>query len=222
MMPLAGSCIKPLLSVPKKELKEFMQQRNFDWREDSSNFEREYTRNIVRLDLVPLLQELAGGEEALHRRVVAIGDQSHQLRELLDREAQQYFNQVNSTPSSFLVVPCRSERTFLLTEAFFQLPALSQADILHSWIASTTKDTPSYQLIRKLLGFIVEDERSPSSKPSRLIDMSEKWYVSKVGRAVKVINKQLRSIADSHDSISTTRIGDTEIRFIYVGYSLIF
>lgn len=67
MLYVSGVYIKPLLSASKSELLAYMTGRGLLWREDASNQERAYTRNRVRLDLVPLLRSLAGGERALHR-----------------------------------------------------------------------------------------------------------------------------------------------------------
>lgn len=59
--------IHPLLSVSKLQLQEYMKAGNFEWREDSSNLERKYKRNIVRLDLLPIMDQLAGGAVPLKR-----------------------------------------------------------------------------------------------------------------------------------------------------------
>lgn len=199
-----------------------MHERGLEWREDASNLERVYTRNTVRLDLVPMLQAVAGGEEALYRRVDAISGQSRQLRELLDHEARKYFDRVRTPPPCrFLAIDSRAERTFLLIDSFAKLSPLSQADILHTWIASSTGETPTYQLMRKLLGFITVDEASPPSKPSRLIDMSENWFIAKVGQAVKVINKKAQRMVDSSDYSSLLQIGDIRILHNNVSIALI-
>ena len=217
MQHVSGSHIKPLLSVTKRELVDFMRERGLEWREDVSNSERAYTRNIVRLDLVPLLQAVAGGEDALYRRVAAISDQSQQLRELLDREARVYSEELRTLPPcKFLVIPSRAEKTFLLTESFAKLSSLSQADIIHTWIAASTGETPTYQLMRKLLGFVSKDEVNPPSKPSRLIDMSEKWFVSKVGNAVKVIHKKMQRLVESSEYYSVLQIKGRNIRYAKV------
>ena len=57
-----------------------------EWREDVSNCAPEYTRNKVRLQLMPLLEEITGG--ALHARLAAAEAQSSQLRSWLDAETE--------------------------------------------------------------------------------------------------------------------------------------
>ena len=81
MLPRDGMYIKPLLAVSKKELQAYMEerlylqyvstiltfQRRLKWYEDSSNAKPVYTRNRVRLELVPLLTTIAGGDAAIKR-----------------------------------------------------------------------------------------------------------------------------------------------------------
>jgi len=48
--------IRPLIDFKKNELIEYANIRNIKWREDNSNSLLEYTRNKVRLDLIPKLE----------------------------------------------------------------------------------------------------------------------------------------------------------------------
>ncbi|PKL86055.1 MAG: tRNA lysidine(34) synthetase TilS [Ignavibacteriae bacterium HGW-Ignavibacteriae-1] len=48
--------IRPLLSFTKKEIKNYAELRKLKWREDESNQLLNYTRNKVRLDLMPKLR----------------------------------------------------------------------------------------------------------------------------------------------------------------------
>ena len=61
-----GYFVRPLLELRKAELQAFLKSIGQRWMEDSSNTEPKYTRNRVRLQLVPLLDDLSGG--ALHAR----------------------------------------------------------------------------------------------------------------------------------------------------------
>ena len=59
--------IRPLLTLGKEDLVQYLSQRNLTWCEDSSNGERKYTRNRIRLDVVPQLEDIAGGKIALQK-----------------------------------------------------------------------------------------------------------------------------------------------------------
>ena len=49
--------IRPLLDITKKEIKKYCADNKLDIREDESNFENNYTRNKIRLDLIPYINE---------------------------------------------------------------------------------------------------------------------------------------------------------------------
>lgn len=50
--------VRPLLSVTRAETRAICREAGWEWREDATNEDRRFLRNRVRLELVPLLQEL--------------------------------------------------------------------------------------------------------------------------------------------------------------------
>jgi tRNA(Ile)-lysidine synthase len=62
-----GRIIHPLLCVSKAELEDYMRMTNFEWREDSSNLQRKYKRNVLRLDVLPVMEQIAGGADPLQK-----------------------------------------------------------------------------------------------------------------------------------------------------------
>lgn len=199
--------LRPLLGITKAELVTYMKERGHAWREDASNQERDYTRNKVRLDLIPMLQSVAGGPDALnrspplihhtailtplYRRITSLSEQSLELRTHLDKLRAAYVPPKDASGEYFLAVPCPSTTTFVLTPRFHRLPALSQGDLLHDFITGTTRDAPPYHAIRKLMSFIEADEADPHTAKRRAIDISDQWSVVKVGAAVRLVDKLL-------------------------------
>lgn len=55
--PVRGSIIRPLIRVHRQEVLTFLRAHGVPFREDPTNQQREYRRNQVRLDLLPLLQQ---------------------------------------------------------------------------------------------------------------------------------------------------------------------
>ena len=76
-----GPFVRPLLGQRKSELVAYLRALGQEWREDASNAVPKYKRNRVRLQLLPLLEELTGG--GLHARIGVLEQQSAQLREWL-------------------------------------------------------------------------------------------------------------------------------------------
>jgi tRNA(Ile)-lysidine synthase len=58
ILPQQGKIIRPLLSFTKEELKQFATAQNMPWREDSSNAKDQYTRNAIRNQLFPAIEQI--------------------------------------------------------------------------------------------------------------------------------------------------------------------
>jgi tRNA(Ile)-lysidine synthase len=58
IQPRNGSIIRPLLSVGKKEIREWLETERLEYVTDSSNLSDTYTRNFIRLNVLPLLEEI--------------------------------------------------------------------------------------------------------------------------------------------------------------------
>jgi tRNA(Ile)-lysidine synthase len=56
MPPVRGPIIRPLIHVRRRDLLAFLRAQRLSFREDPSNQQRLYTRNRLRLDVLPLLQ----------------------------------------------------------------------------------------------------------------------------------------------------------------------
>ncbi len=57
-MSVSGSVIaRPILDISRTEIEAYVQSRGFTWRTDKTNFETDYLRNRIRLNLVPFLNE---------------------------------------------------------------------------------------------------------------------------------------------------------------------
>jgi len=79
--------IRPLLGVRRSELRDFLTQRGIAWREDATNAEGIAIRNRLRLEALPLLEDIAGRDivPALLRAADASLDQEAIAAWALDR-----------------------------------------------------------------------------------------------------------------------------------------
>ena len=55
--PIRGNVIRPMLSVTRQEVLEFLREYNLSWREDSSNAGDDFLRNRLRHNVLPLLKK---------------------------------------------------------------------------------------------------------------------------------------------------------------------
>eukprot|EP01132_Coremiostelium_polycephalum_P000146 gene146-198_t len=58
ILPKSELIIRPLLFAPKALVRKYAQEKNLLWREDSSNQQDHYARNLIRNQVVPTLQQL--------------------------------------------------------------------------------------------------------------------------------------------------------------------
>lgn len=56
--PIRGNIIRPLINVTRTEIEEYCKKNNLNYIHDSSNFEKNYTRNKIRLDVIPHLKSI--------------------------------------------------------------------------------------------------------------------------------------------------------------------
>ena len=60
MRPRRGRIVRPLLTAKRVEIEEFLRETGISWCEDATNRDRMYTRNRLRMDVLPVLEELNG------------------------------------------------------------------------------------------------------------------------------------------------------------------
>lgn len=53
-----GRIVRPLLGIPRSEIRSWMEEREFPWREDSTNASAAYKRNRLRSEVIPVLKEM--------------------------------------------------------------------------------------------------------------------------------------------------------------------
>ena len=71
--PVNGRIIRPLLCVTRREIEQYLKNLGIAWRTDSSNLSVDYTRNIIRHNVIPCLEEQVN-ERAVLLIAEAAGD----------------------------------------------------------------------------------------------------------------------------------------------------
>jgi tRNA(Ile)-lysidine synthase len=88
----AATLIRPLLDVTRAEVVDYLRQANQPFREDSSNASLDYTRNRIRHELLPLLQNTYNPQvrEALLRLSRLAGEADDEITGLAAEFAAQF------------------------------------------------------------------------------------------------------------------------------------
>jgi tRNA(Ile)-lysidine synthase len=75
MSPRRGRLVRPLLSVTREDVRDYLRARGLEWREDPSNADRRFARARVRHDVLEALRELSPAAER------TIAETARQLRD---------------------------------------------------------------------------------------------------------------------------------------------
>jgi tRNA(Ile)-lysidine synthase len=66
--PVRGNVIRPLIDCTRTEIEEYCRENGLSYVTDSTNLQPEYTRNQLRLEVIPRLAQLNGSLEATFAR----------------------------------------------------------------------------------------------------------------------------------------------------------
>jgi hypothetical protein len=182
-----------MLSVDKQKLVQYMTEKGLEWREDISNTERKYKRNVVRLDVIPVMSLLAGGEGALKKRLDALGEQSAAMRRWIDAEATTFITQHATLtvehPLTALSASIFSASVAVSSGApFRKLPSpLVQTDVLLRLCrhvigaGSEEKDseTVGYEMAKRLLRLALEE--LGAGRRQRSVQINEDVLATRMG-----------------------------------------
>lgn len=163
--------IRPLLSVTRSQTAQFCQEMEVPIWEDSTNQNRQYARNRIRLDLLPYIQK------NLNPNVEKVLSQTGELMqadvEYLEAEARTLRERINNpdTPSAF--------NRQLLRHA----PLALQRRVIRQILQQALPTAPSFEHIEKLVNLISAPNRSQTDPfPGGLIAQVEgDWILLRNG-----------------------------------------
>lgn len=143
--------VRPLIGMRRAEIRTLLREAGLDWRDDSSNEDLRHSRNRVRAQFLPSLEQL-GGVEALESLRNFAGAVEHLERDLSTRTADLAWRPLSATRATR-----RSATTSLggtLRRApLVRLPSALQRRALWRLLVEGTARAPS----RRLLGKVLDD-----------------------------------------------------------------
>ena len=92
---------RPLLGLRREFLRELLRVRNISWREDRTNNDDEYTRNFIRLTLLPLISERINSSSVEH--LARFGEEMRALRVREDNRSIELLNTCIETESPLIL-----------------------------------------------------------------------------------------------------------------------
>jgi tRNA(Ile)-lysidine synthase len=120
----AVTLIRPLLTVRRSEIRDYLSEINQPFREDASNMSPALTRNRIRLDLLP---RLAQYNPEVTEALVRLSATARDAQQVIDAHVEQLVDRAVATPagsSEHVTIDCRGiagEPRHLLRELFITL-----------------------------------------------------------------------------------------------------
>jgi tRNA(Ile)-lysidine synthase len=149
-----GRIIRPLLQENKAILMDYLNSLAIDWCQDSSNLHRQFLRNRVRLDLLPMLRR--DFNPAIGRTVLQTMDMLAEEDHFLEGETNAAFSRC-MVPSEHLQEGSKRPQVTIDMEIFAEFHQAIRRRLLEKccW---HMKIRPSFRLIDILLDFLKEGE----------------------------------------------------------------
>jgi tRNA(Ile)-lysidine synthase len=141
--------IRPLLGCRRAELREYLQERGQQWREDSSNSDETFLRNRVRHRLLPVIEENFGAAAIEHMA---------ELAEIARAEEEAVLSFHSSLPD-------QNPSATLAVEPLLELPLASARRAVRSWIE---KRAPEVGVSFRRIEEILDLARGPAGKALEL------------------------------------------------------
>ena len=132
-----GSLLRPLITLSRRDILNYLADRNLTWREDSTNTDTQFLRNRVRHCLIPQLNEHF---PQWRTTLTALAKTQSLTAEFIDDEASRRILWQLSTPSSLHTD----------AEAFFVQPAIIREEALFQGIDRLLPGSPKTALPRKI------------------------------------------------------------------------
>lgn len=116
--PIRGKIIRPLLCCTRTQIEKYLSEKNIGYCVDSTNNDNEYSRNKIRLDLLPFIKEHINPKAEYNIASAASG--LSEVYEYINAQAQDMYNQVVS-------------QNILLNRAK-DLPKVLLKEVIRQWI----------------------------------------------------------------------------------------
>lgn len=98
--PVRGRIVRPLIKCTRHDTEEYCAFNGIKYVDDSTNFSRDYTRNRIRLDIVPKLYNLNSAFDRAESRLI---DSLEEDEDFLEKEAENALKAAFIKPGTYLI-----------------------------------------------------------------------------------------------------------------------
>ncbi|MCQ2208897.1 MAG: tRNA lysidine(34) synthetase TilS [Paludibacteraceae bacterium] len=161
---LIGDVWRPLLSVSRKDITDYLQMRNLSHVEDSTNADTLYTRNKFRNEIIPMLQSVYPTfKNNLLNTIGYLKQTDDFLQQILTEKKQSLFHEISDNHFSISLDLLRKEKSidFLLYELLS--PYGFSSATIDDLVQSVASENPGNRFYNKKKSFVIIQERDALS-----------------------------------------------------------
>ena len=141
IFPVRDHIIRPLLCLKRTEIEEILINAGLSWRTDATNQEEIYTRNKIRLQILPLIKEELNNKADIH--IARVGEKLLEAELFLREEARK---------RSEMLIGNKEGRLWLSREELLKEPAVMQDYILAECLGRVQDlDSTHFERLKRLL-----------------------------------------------------------------------
>ena len=117
ILPIRGNVIRPVLCLTRQEIEEYNELHNIVYIHDETNFQTEYTRNKLRLDILPAIKESINRRASEHINMA--GQSLAEIDEYMELECDKLFKQIvmMDTNENGVVITVKTQEYLMLHKA---------------------------------------------------------------------------------------------------------
>jgi len=190
MQPLEGMVIRPLLGVRRAAILHYCEEQSLPFREDASNQDRRFTRNRIRYDLLPVLEQYNENlRETLLRTAALLAGEDAYIEDQLtfawpDVICTEKPGSVEGVVSAYRALPLALRRRLLLRASGLTAGGQAQLEMRHVALcdafllqasSSGALDLPGGIRLRRLLAghFLLERYADNVGQPVEVVTLPE-------------------------------------------------
>lgn len=124
MRPVRDGLIRPLLFTDRAEIEQILQKAGLSWRTDRTNLETQYTRNRIRLSILPQMEEQLNSRAGIH--IAQASERLWQVQQFVERMTDE---------AAARGIHKEKEEVLLGLEAYREQDGLIQQELLRRAVA---------------------------------------------------------------------------------------
>ncbi|MBU1086664.1 MAG: tRNA lysidine(34) synthetase TilS [Candidatus Omnitrophica bacterium] len=168
--------VRPLLSIEKSQILSYLKKNKIKFRTDSSNLEKNYFRNKVRLDVLPLLEQVS---PALKENILRLADNAQKTESFIQTKLDLVYPRI--------IYSEKNNEISIFRQKFVMLMPIIRSEIIRKIIFNLSGDITGidYKHISIIDNFVKENVLS-----GQILDLPKSIQVAKTRQYLKFLIKK--------------------------------